>query len=68
MHVRLKGRRRGSSVSKKDLDKVVADIKAKGGKAIAVKGRRRQSGRHGAAVRGNQKTLEPYAAYVGCPT
>jgi hypothetical protein len=38
MHVRLKGHRRGSSASKEDLDKVVADIKAKAGKAIAVKG------------------------------
>ena len=31
------------SSSTEDADRVVADIKAKGGKAIAVKGRRRQS-------------------------
>ena len=65
----LKGHRRGSSASKEDLDKGVADSKAKGGKAIAVKGATSpKRTRHGAAVRGNQKTLEPYAAYVSCPT
>ena len=51
------------SASKEDADRVVADIKAKGGKAIAVKGDVAKADDM-TAVRGNQKDIRR-AGYLG---
>ena len=52
------------SASKEDADRVVADIKAKGGKAIAVKGDVAKADDMGRLFRGNQEDIRR-AGYLG---
>ncbi len=52
------------STSKEGADKVVAEIKAKGGKAVAVQGRFLEEGRHQQGLRRNKEDLRA-VGYVG---